>query len=69
MMRLLLTSTSTSETDELNHLITRWRWALRTGGGNAGNVLTSLGLLRLDRSLLRSGVRIGQDDDDDNALG
>lgn len=69
MMRLLLTSTSTSETDELNHLITRWRWALRTGGGNAGNVLTSLGLLRLDRSLLRSGVRIGQDEDDDNALG
>jgi hypothetical protein len=57
MMRLLITSTSQSETEELNSLITRWRWALRTGGGNAGNAMMSLGLLRLNRSLLKSGFR------------
>lgn len=56
MMRLLITSTSDLETAELNALIERWRWAMRTGGGSAGNVLMSLGLLRLDRSLLKSGV-------------
>jgi hypothetical protein len=30
---------------------------MRTGGGNAGNVLVSLGLLHLDRRLLKSGIR------------
>ncbi|RFU33053.1 hypothetical protein B7463_g3265, partial [Scytalidium lignicola] len=62
MIRLLITSTSSEETEELNRLVIRWRWALRSGGGNAGNVLTSLGLLRLDRSLLETGIHKSQDD-------
>ena len=56
MVRLLITSQINSERRELNELISRWRWALRTGGGNSGNVLMSLGLLRLDRSLITKGI-------------
>ncbi|KGO49841.1 Ureidoglycolate hydrolase [Penicillium expansum] len=48
MMRLLVTSNSPSEIQRMNNLIDRWRWAMRTGGGNAGNAMMSLGLLRLD---------------------
>lgn len=29
---------------------------MRTGGGNAGNAMMSLGLLRLDRSLLENKI-------------
>lgn len=54
MMRLLLTSSSHAEKERLNALIERWRWILRSGGGNKGNVIMSLGLLRLDRTLLKS---------------
>ena len=56
MVRLLITSESQVEKLELKDLIKRWRWALRTGGGNSGNVLMSLGLLRLDRSLITKGI-------------
>lgn len=38
-------------------LISRWKWALRTGGGNTGNKLMSLALLRLDHWLLKAGIR------------
>jgi hypothetical protein len=62
MMRLLITSTSPGETRELNRLVRRWRWTMRTGGGSAGNVLMSLGLLRLDRSLLKSGIRESEEE-------
>ncbi|EXJ94878.1 hypothetical protein A1O1_03277 [Capronia coronata CBS 617.96] len=56
MIRLLITSENGTEVDEINTLIRRWRWALRTGGGSAGNVLMSLALLRLDRSLVTKGI-------------
>ncbi|OAP55491.1 hypothetical protein AYL99_10464 [Fonsecaea erecta] len=56
MIRLLITSTDAGEVDDVNALIRRWRWALRTGGGSAGNVLMSLALLRLDRSLVTRGI-------------
>lgn len=52
MMRLLVTSTSPAEKGRLHELIERWRWVLRSGGGNVGGNLTSLALLRLDRSLV-----------------
>ncbi|OQU99768.1 Fungal specific transcription factor domain-containing protein [Cladophialophora immunda] len=55
-IRLLITSEESGEVDEINALIRRWRWALRTGGGSAGNVLMSLALLRLDRSLVTRGI-------------
>ncbi|KAL2211037.1 hypothetical protein CC79DRAFT_1366410 [Sarocladium strictum] len=54
LMRLLITSTSQAETTRLNELIDRWRWVLRNGGGNIGGAMMSLGLLRLDRTLLKS---------------
>jgi len=57
MVRLLITSTSSAEISEFNGLLTSWRWAMRTGGGNVGKVLMNSGLLHLDRSLLRSGIR------------
>ncbi|KIW74409.1 hypothetical protein Z517_12349 [Fonsecaea pedrosoi CBS 271.37] len=56
MIRLLITSEDPGEVDDINALIRRWRWALRTGGGSAGNVLMSLALLRLDRSLVTRGI-------------
>ncbi|KIX92362.1 uncharacterized protein Z520_11970 [Fonsecaea multimorphosa CBS 102226] len=56
MIRLLITSEDSVEVDDINALIRRWRWALRTGGGSAGNVLMSLALLRLDRSLVTRGI-------------
>lgn len=56
IIRLLITSDSPEEIQELNDLIGRWRWALRTGGGSAGNVLMSLALLRLDKSLVTRGI-------------
>lgn len=55
-MRLLVTSKSQAETSRLEDLIDRWRWVLRSGGGNIGGALMSLGLLRLDRTLLKSRV-------------
>ncbi len=58
MMRLLITSVSPDEMNILNRLVHRWRWALRIGGGKAGSQLMSLGLLRLDRTLLNSGIRV-----------
>ncbi|MCJ1303456.1 hypothetical protein MMC08_006266, partial [Hypocenomyce scalaris] len=64
MMRILVTSTSPTEAEEVNNLIIRWRWAMRTGGGSAGNVLMSLGLLRLDRSLWKTGIRASSDEED-----
>jgi hypothetical protein len=54
LMRLLITSTSQAEPTRLNSLIDRWRWVLRSGGGNIGGAMMSLGLLRLDRTLLKS---------------
>lgn len=57
MMRLLITSVSPDETTRLSELIERWRWVLRSGGGNVGGVLVSLGLLRLDRTLLNNRER------------
>ncbi|KAJ5107204.1 hypothetical protein N7456_003879 [Penicillium angulare] len=56
MMRLLMTSVSQVEKERLNNLIDRWRWVLRSGGGNTGGAMMSLGLLRLDRTLLKSHV-------------
>jgi hypothetical protein len=64
IMRLLLTSTSEMEKRDFHHIISRWRWELRSGGGSAGNVLTSLGLLRLDNWLLKCGIRVTTDNDD-----
>jgi hypothetical protein len=63
MIRLLITSEGSSEVDEINALIRRWRWALRTGGGSAGNVLMSLALLRLDRSLVSRGIHESDEED------
>lgn len=63
-MRLLATATSQNEKEELHQIISRWRWELRSGSGNAGNVVTSLGLLRLDTWLLRSGIRVATENDD-----
>jgi hypothetical protein len=63
-MRLLATATSQNEKEELHQIISRWRWELRYGSGNAGNVVTSLGLLRLDTWLLRSGIRVATENDD-----
>ena len=60
MVRLLITSESTAEKQDLDGLIGRWRWALRTGG-NSG--IMSLGLLRLDRSLTTKGIYELDDDD------
>jgi hypothetical protein len=57
MLRLLVTSTSVAEISKFNGRITRWRWAIRTGGGNAENLLTSLSLLLFDKSVLKSGIR------------
>ncbi|KAJ5279593.1 hypothetical protein N7478_004965 [Penicillium angulare] len=57
MMRLLMTSVSSAEKEILNNLIDRWRWVLRSGGGNAGSAIMSLGLWRLDRTLLTSHPR------------
>ena len=58
MMRLLITSTSQDEVNTLNDLVRRWRWAMRIAGGNSGSQLMSLGLLRLDRNLLKSGIQV-----------
>ncbi|ESZ98605.1 hypothetical protein SBOR_1055 [Sclerotinia borealis F-4128] len=55
LMQLLVTSENESESAEINELVTRWRWAMRIGSGNAGNGLMSLGLLRLDGLLLKNG--------------
>jgi len=63
MIRLLITSENSAEVNEINRLIRRWRWALRTGGGSAGNVLMSLALLRLDRSLVTKGIHESDEED------
>ena len=55
-MQLLVTSESQAESNEINDLVARWRWAMRIGSGSAGNGLMSLGLLRLDGLLLENGV-------------
>lgn len=47
-MQLLVTSKDATETNALNDLVTRWRWAMRLDSGNPGNGLMSLGLLRID---------------------
>jgi len=64
LMQLLVTSESESESNEINDLVGRWRWAMRigSGSGNTGNGgLMSLGLLRLDGLMLenQNGV-VGQ---------
>lgn len=64
MVRLLITTESPAEKHELNDLIGRWRWALRTGGGNSGNVLMTLGLLRLNRSLITKGIYENPEEED-----
>jgi hypothetical protein len=51
-MQLLVTSESEAESNEINGLLGRWRWAMRVGSGSTGNGLMSLGLLRLDGLLL-----------------
>jgi hypothetical protein len=53
-MQLLLTAESDAESTEINALVSRWRWAMRIGSGNAGSGLMSLGLLRLDGLLLEN---------------
>ncbi|PQE20668.1 hypothetical protein CJF30_00001996 [Rutstroemia sp. NJR-2017a BBW] len=55
LMQILVTSENEAEANEINELVTRWRWALRIGSGSSGNALMSLGLLRLDGLLLESG--------------
>ncbi|EXJ94297.1 hypothetical protein A1O1_02691 [Capronia coronata CBS 617.96] len=61
MVRILFTSVTPAEQKEMTDLIVRWKWALRTGGGNAGNIQMRLALLRLDRWLLKVGVRDPED--------
>jgi len=53
LMQLMLTAEG-PETQEINDLVTRWRWAMRVGSGNSSNGLMSLGLLRLDGLLLEN---------------
>lgn len=55
-MQLLVTSETDPETNEINDLVARWRWAMRIGSGSTGNGLMSLGLLRLDGLLLENGT-------------
>lgn len=55
-MQLLVTSESEAESNEINDLVARWRWAMRIGSGSTGNGLMSLGLLRLDGLLLENGT-------------
>lgn len=56
LMQLLVTSESEAESNEINDLVGRWRWAMRIGSGSSGNGLMSLGLLRLDGLLLENGT-------------
>lgn len=56
LMQLLVTSESEAESNEINDLVERWRWAMRIGSGSAANGLMSLGLLRLDGLLLENGA-------------
>lgn len=56
LMQLLVTSQNEVETNEINSLVARWRWAMRIGSGSTGNGLMSLGLLRLDGLLLENGT-------------
>jgi hypothetical protein len=55
-MQLLVTSESEAESNEINDLVERWRWAMRIGSGSTGSGLMSLGLLRLDGLLLENGT-------------
>jgi hypothetical protein len=55
-MQLLVTSESEAESNEINDLVARWRWAMRIGSGSTGSGLMSLGLLRLDGLLLENGT-------------
>ena len=55
-MQLLVTSETEAESNEINELVSRWRWAMRIGSGSTGNGLMSLGLLRLDGLLLENGT-------------
>lgn len=59
MVRLLITAESQAEKQDLENLIGRWRWQLRTGGSSG---IMSLGLLRLDRSLITKGIFEVDDD-------
>jgi len=56
LMQLLVTSETEAESNEINNLVDRWRWAMRVGSGSTGNGLMSLGLLRLDGLLLENGA-------------
>jgi len=56
LMQLLVTSESEAESNEINDLVGRWRWAMRIGSGSTGSGLMSLGLLRLDGLLLENGT-------------
>jgi hypothetical protein len=56
LMQLLVTSETETESNEINDLVGRWRWAMRIGSGSTGNGLMSLGLLRLDGLLLENGT-------------
>ncbi|RDL38517.1 Zn2 DNA-binding protein [Venustampulla echinocandica] len=56
LMQLLLTAESEAESNDIHHLVTRWRCAMRVGSGSTANGLMSLGLLRLD-GLLNGTVK------------
>ncbi|CZS88732.1 related to DAL81-transcriptional activator for allantoin and GABA catabolic genes [Rhynchosporium agropyri] len=56
LMQLLVTSQNDVETNEIDGLVARWRWAMRIGSGSTGNGLMSLGLIRLDGLLLENGT-------------
>lgn len=61
-MQLHITAASPIEKEEIDELISRWRWAMRIGSGATGGVgggLMSLGLLRMD-GLMRE-ERAGDD--------
>jgi hypothetical protein len=54
-MQLLVTSESEAESNEINDLVDKWRWAMRIGSGSTGGLM-NLGLLRLDGLLLENGT-------------
>jgi hypothetical protein len=62
-------SETPSETQEINKLVERWRWAMRIGSGpNSGSGLMNLGLLRLD-GLLLEGSQSGRGERDGGGRG
>jgi hypothetical protein len=53
-MQLLVICENETELEEINDLVSRWRWAMRLGSGSTGSGLMSLGLLRLDGMMLEN---------------